>query len=421
MPWQRNYATLNTGERVRYALLERLDADAYYVRFRGRDGQRVLRSTKTLKKVDAIGAAHQIILEEYGQVAPSSEAVTWAVAKEKLKAAMEAEGKRPKTVKGYLETLDKLAGMFPLAKGPADITDRMAGDFKTKYASGQFTRKRKLKAGEQAPAYRRRLKSLDSRLRTLKALFGWFVKLRLVDANPFEKVEQPELDRHEVKYVREGDLGDFFGWLARRYPGWRMPVLFFSVKALTGCRLEDLCGLRSGQLQDGRLVFTADQTKNRSERYAPLPADLYAELESYKGITHLWERYPPELVAANKANGWPTHRQKLEFTPTRLYQWVVQIMQAYQAQTGKDFSSHDFRKAAFTRAAEEDVHPKRAATAFDVTAETMLRYYTATEKKRTADEVLGGLADKLLPRPKEAPGPASGPPEASGGETVGGP
>lgn len=38
---------------------------------------------------------------------------------------------------------------------------------------------------------------------------------------------------------------------------------------------------------------------------------------------------------------------------------------------------------------------------FDVTGETMLRYYTATEKKRTADEVLGDLAGDLLPKPKE--------------------
>ena len=73
-------------------------------------------------------------------------------------------------------------------------------------------------------------------------------------------------------------------------------------------------------------------------------------------------------------------------------------MQDYQKKTGKDLSSHDFRKAAFTRAAEDDVHPKRAAVAFDVTAETMLRYYTATEKKKTADEVLGSLAEKLMPQ-----------------------
>ena len=41
--------------------------------------------------------------------------------------------------------------------------------------------------------------------------------------------------------------------------------------------------------------------------------------------------------------------------------------------------------------------------AFDVTPETMLRYYTATENKKTSDEVLGGLMGKLLPkkRPEE--------------------
>ncbi len=313
---------------------------------------------------------------------------------------MKADGKRPKTVKGYVETLGKLIAMFPRAAGPADVTDRMAGDFKTKYAAGQFSRKRKVREGEAAPAYDRKAKSLDSRIRSLKAIFGWFKSLRLVDTNPFAGVTGPELDRHEVKYVREGDVQAFFDWLEARYPGWAMPRIFFSVKAATACRLEDICRLRSSQLQDGRLVFTADTTKNRSERYAPLPADLYAELADYAGRTFLWERYPPELIQANNAKGFPTHRQNPEFAPERLYLWVVQLMQAYQKETGKDLSSHDFRKAAFTRAAEEDVHPKRAAVAFDVTAETMLRYYTATEKKAAADDVLGGLAERLLPKPK---------------------
>jgi integrase len=210
------------------------------------------------------------------------------------------------------------------------------------------------------------------------------------------------MDRHEVKYVRQGDVDDFFVWLATRFPGWQMPELFFKVKAVTACRLQDICQLRSDQLEDGRLVFTADTTKNRSERHAILPADLYAALDAYKGESYLWERYPAELIEANKKNGFPTHRQNPEFSTQRLYLWVVQIMQSYQLQTGKDLSSHDFRKAAFTRAAEEDVHPKRAAVAFDVTAETMLKYYTATEKKKTSDEVLGDLAEKLLPKKKAA-------------------
>jgi site-specific recombinase XerD len=401
MSWQRNYVTLPSGERVRYALVERPDADGVYVRFRTADGRRVAKSTGQKKKSQAIEPAHRIILEEYGAVAPSSETVPWDVAKEKLKAAMGADGKRPRTIGGYLETLDKLIAMFPLAKGPTDVTDRMAADFKTKYASGTFTRKRKVKKGEQVPTRARKAKSLDSRIRTLKAAFGWFHQLRLVERNPFEDVPLPELDRHEVKYVREGDIGAFFAWLEERYPGWRMPHLFFSVKAVTACRLEDICSLRSGQLQDGRLVFTADTTKNRSERYALLPPDLYAELEAYKGQTFLWERYPGELREVIAKKNAPTHRLNLEFSPRRLYLWIVALMQDYQKATGKDLSSHDFRKAAFTRAAEEDIHPKRAAVAFDVTAETMMRYYTATEKKQTADEVLGNLANKLLPKKSE--------------------
>jgi hypothetical protein len=43
-----------------------------------------------------------------------------------------------------------------------------------------------------------------------------------------------------------------------------------------------------------------------------------------------------------------------------------------------------------------DIHPKLAATGFDVTPETIVKYYAAVDKKRTANEVLGELADKLL-------------------------
>src|SRR5262245_23668920 len=102
MTWQRNYVTLTTGDRLRYALIERPDADGYFVRFRAPDGRRVTRSTGVKKKPDAIGEAHRIILEEYRQIAPTSETVTWEVAKGKLEAAMEADGKRPRTVAGYL-------------------------------------------------------------------------------------------------------------------------------------------------------------------------------------------------------------------------------------------------------------------------------------------------------------------------------
>jgi hypothetical protein len=93
------------------------------------------------------------------------------------------------------------------------------------------------------------------------------------------------------------------------------------------------------------------------------------------------------------------HQVIEEFSAQRLYGWIIALLRDYRKQTGKELSSHDFRKAAFTRAAEAGVHPKRAAVAFDVTPETMLKYYTATEKKRTADEVLAELQAVLTPAP----------------------
>ncbi|HEY7158984.1 MAG TPA: site-specific integrase [Gemmataceae bacterium] len=399
MAWQQNFVILRNGQRIRYALFEKPESPAYYVRFKGKDGRYMKPSTGHSRKVDAINAAHQIILDHYEEVAPALEFVTWDVAKEKLTEAMLADNKRPKTVKGYMETLNRLIEMFPKTRGPGDMSEFLALEFKVKYANGTFRRK---KRQDDAEAFARKTKSLDSRLRTLKAVFSWFVDMRLLAGNPFDKIEQPEMDRHEVKYVKPEDVTEFLAWLEERYPGWRMPHLFFTVKAVTGCRLDDICNLRSEQLTEGRLVFTADTTKNRSERYAILPPELYAELDAYKGEEYLWERYPAELIEANRKNGFPVHRQKSDFAPRRLYLWVVQIMQYYQKATGRDLSSHDFRRAAFTRAAEADIHPKRAAVAFDVTAETMLRYYTATEKKRTADEVLSELQGQLMPKKKSA-------------------
>src|SRR5437016_10606884 len=53
------------------------------------------------------------------------------------------DGKRPTTIHGYLETIKTLKEMFPQARGPADVSTRMASDFKRRYAATPFVRKRK--------------------------------------------------------------------------------------------------------------------------------------------------------------------------------------------------------------------------------------------------------------------------------------
>jgi integrase len=200
-----------------------------------------------------------------------------------------------------------------------------------------------------------------------------------------------------VKYITKQDVANVFAWLAGRFPGFDMPVLFFRVKAVTACRLEDLCSLPSDSLRDGGILFPANLKKNRKEHFSRLPDDLYRRLLAYRGKRYVWENYPAELIACNKRKGFPSHRQNPTFDSRRLYLWVVQIMGDYQKQTGKDFSSHDFKRAALTRAAENGVHPKQAAAAFDTTAETLMRYYTAVDARKANEITVTKLAADLDP------------------------
>jgi hypothetical protein len=59
-------------------------------------------------------------------------------------------------------------------------------------------------------------------------------------------------------------------------------------------------------------------------------------------------------------------------------------MQGYQAANRIQLSSHDFGRVGFTRAAERNVHPKRAAVAFDVTPETMMKTLRGDRKEADA-------------------------------------
>jgi hypothetical protein len=50
----------------------------------------------------------------------------------------------------------------------------------------------------------------------------YFDPMRSDTSQIVEKVEAPELDRREVKYIKPGDVAAFFDWLEERYPGWAM-------------------------------------------------------------------------------------------------------------------------------------------------------------------------------------------------------
>jgi hypothetical protein len=107
------------------------------------------------------------------------------------------------------------------------------------------------------------------------------------------------------------------------------------------------------------------------------------------------------MLAANKANGFPVHKSNTEFSPRRLFLWVVQIMQRYTDETERHLSSHDFRRAA-SLGGRGRIHPKKAADAFGVTVAVMLRYYTV-EQKAASERMTDTLAGVLDPTARMKP------------------
>ena len=87
--------------------------------------------------------------------------------------------------------------------------------------------------------------SVFSLVRGFSALWQcWFVdKLGICPGNPWQDVEPPKTDKIEVKVIDDETLTHFLGWLDKRFFGWELPRLFLETKAVTGCRLMDLCGV----------------------------------------------------------------------------------------------------------------------------------------------------------------------------------
>src|SRR5262249_52185898 len=175
----------------------------------------------------------------------------------------------------------------------------------------------------------------------------WFIQeLGYVAANPWEGVTSPKVDRLTPRALTAEEVRAFFAWLGQRWQGWRLPVLFFEVKSFVGNRILELCSLTTEQLQEGRIVFPADETKGRKERRAVLPPEVYAELKALAGPAHVWERFPAQLRGRLQALGRPHHKVLPEFSPARLKGWLQDEIDDYckAHPEVQRFSAHAFRK-----------------------------------------------------------------------------
>lgn len=365
---------LPDGRRVKF-LLQKRDRDPFWlVRFVGPTGTRIERSTKCTSQKAARDAATKTIEETFSPK-PKAKHAAWSEVTGLLASAMKAQNLRQRSIDDYLLILDVLRATYPSSQGPHDITEDDARQFKQKRT-----------AQGKSPV------TVAGNLNKLSVIWSkWLIEeLGLQLANPWEHVEHPKVDEPEPRYIEPAEAQAFFSWLSKRWDGWRLPALFFEVKAITGRRILQLCSLPATALQDGRIVFESESNKGRKMEYARIPDDLFQELREATGPLYVWERYSEQLGAIYR-------RRKLRayvkpFSPERLKRWLQDQVTEYCADHAGQpgfvpFTAHDFRGTAFTRAWESGIDLDRAALAYGCNRETMKKHYLRKNQLVVADEV----------------------------------
>lgn len=402
---EQHMLTLADKTIVRYSLGSQKGEPFYFVYFRGRDGSRLQRSTKTGSQKRALEVAAQIIADEYTQP-QNNERVgpTWQEAWDKCEHAMKARNLRPPTIRAYRDAVNQLRKHYPASLGPMDITPDLAVKFLTDYANSPYTRQTenarqpkphyegkpgpKPKPPKDAKVYYRSAQAVRSRLRHLDSFWDhWLIgQTKQLTVNPWHAVQPPKVDKPDPRYITKAEEAAYFQWLDGKTKGWQLPVLFYKVKGLIGCRITELATVKSEALRDGRIYLAADQAKGRREGSFKLPPDLYTELQAVKGETWLWEQFPEGLARF-------AQRVQPDFSPERMVWWLQDQVTEYNHRN-KDkpgfvpFTSHNFRGTAMSAAYEAGLSLEDAALAFRCNTGTMKQHYLKMDKEARADEAI---------------------------------
>jgi integrase len=375
----------NIGDTTVGFSLKKYKGDTWEACFRDPNtGRRIRLDTFEKRVAAAIEQARHLIEKA---LAPKTISMTasWDDTTERLKKRFASSGNRQSTIDYYLKLIRLVTSICP--DGPAALTEEIAIEWRDHITT--------------TPGRRKKLPSahyVASLIGGLTALWQkWLIDdMKIVKDNPWAKVEPPKADKLPVKYATDEMIEHFYAWIAERFGEWPFPKLFLAVKAHTGCRLMDLCSLKSAQLQPGRLVFPATLTKGRKERAVPMPEDLQAAVEIFKGKEFLWENYLPALRTTLTAKGFPTHQMNEDFAPHRLYFWIEGLFADYRKanENRPVLTTHMFRKRAFTKAWETGIDVRHASIAYGCNVDTLMKHYVALDEQQVTDDVFAKMAEK---------------------------
>jgi integrase len=390
MPRAYPHSHLCHGQLIGFSVKHFGNDPTYYACFRSPDGRRLKRDTNQVRMASAIDAARVIIEKEYAPVPTQPDKVSWDEAVDRLKARLVTGGVRSSTSDYYQKLIRLVRKLYRSTEYPADLSPGMAARWRD-WMMSTPNRRKKLPSAHYVAGLIGGLSALWQK---------WFMDdLKIVAGNPWQDVSPPKTDKLPVKFATDEQIEAFYAWISNRFGDWPFPKLFLAAKAYTGCRLMDLCGLKAGQLRAGRLVFPPDLTKGRKERGVPLPDELFASLDTFKGETWLWENYLPGLKVAIAAKGWPTHQLNMEFSPQRLYYWVETLFADYRKAHPERplLTTHMFRKRAFTMAWNAGIDVRHASIAYGCNVDTLLKHYVALDEQQITDDVFARMHGKTNP------------------------
>lgn len=376
--------------RVGYSLKQR--GDIFRVQFADPDHAGKYREVTTgcRTSADAHVEAAKLVLKAYApHLPPDPKRVKWEDALAELEKGTHL---RDRSLEVYTSTL-RIFRSFVESKGPADVTVEVAKQFRRRYATSGFKRSDK----EDARVYPRSAKTVENALRRLSGLWSHLKKLGYATTNPWEDIPRPTVPKKAPVVPTEDDVTQFFTWLDTKFPGWEVPRLFVEVKALSGCRLNDLCQVLSCQLdvKTKTLTIRAEQDKTHRERVIPLPDDLVKRLAAIKGPTYLWERYNHDAKTFRKGT-----KSKDEFTPDYFYNAMKSLFRDY-GKTGGKLRSHGLRKRAITLTTLATQSVDATAQAIGIDAQTARKYYLDAQKAFSGTELLKQMADVLRLKTKD--------------------
>ena len=285
---------------------------------------------------------------------------------------------RPETLRGYRSAVKALAEVLPECPGPSDLSPDRVQRFGRLWLAAPSKKGRG--GGKRSPI------TLSYYLRSLSGLCVHLIPDYL-SSNPFTGVKAPKGEKRRKAVPTEATVQTFFTWVKARYPEWTALHALLRLKAVSASRTADLCQLKTDQLKNGRLTFTADIVKTAEERSLPLPADLYATLKVVAGPVWLWEG---QFFEGQKQFR-PSKNKPVKAFTWKGVKWTVENLFREFAERHPDvppLTPHALRRRAITLTVQATGSVDAAASAIGVNAQTARAHYLDTTRAFDTDATL---------------------------------